>query len=33
MSNGIAEVPPALQQAVVDAADYGPGACIFIEHR
>jgi ferredoxin len=33
MSSGIAEVPPSLEQAVVDAADYCPGACIFIERR
>ncbi len=28
---GVAEVPPSLEGAVVEAAEYCPGACIFIE--
>ncbi len=29
---GMAEVPPSLEAEVVEAADYCPGACIFVEH-
>jgi ferredoxin len=31
MNRGVAPVPPALEAAVVEAAEYCPGSCIFVE--
>jgi len=30
---GTADVPPSHEDAVIEAADFCPGACIFVERR
>ena len=32
-SEGVADVPPSLEDAVSEAADFCPGACIFVQHH
>ncbi len=33
MASGIADVPSALEDAVLEAAEFCPGACIFVERQ
>ena len=33
MASGVADVPRELEDAVIEAADFCPGACIFVERQ